>query len=155
MGYGYVAGFFRHHYGHGICSLRYAKNTERWRRPSVRGTSLSWLTGSMQPAATRRLCATIRAPSCKGEFLKNMFSISRVLILASIISPDFCVIIERHALLYHYEGACLAFRHTHTGVHYGHHPRQCRSVEFLLMMMEELGEKAPPAVRSKLHKENA
>ena len=41
----------------------------------------------MAPADTILLSAIITAPSCNGEFLKNIFSIRRVLILALITSP--------------------------------------------------------------------
>ena len=59
----------------------------RWRSPSSRGMSRSWLTGSMHPAAFMRLLDIIIAPSCSGEFLKNMFSISLWLMLAFTVSP--------------------------------------------------------------------
>ena len=41
----------------------------------------------MHPAARMRRLAMIMAPSCRGEFLKKMFSMSRWLMLASITSP--------------------------------------------------------------------
>ena len=46
-----------------------------------------WLTGRIHPAARMRLSEITIAPSCSGEFLKKMFSISRWLMLASIMSP--------------------------------------------------------------------
>lgn len=65
---------------------------ERCLRPSDRGILVSWLTGRIHPAAAMRLWDIIMAPSCRGEFLKKMFSISRVLIRASIMSPVFSYI---------------------------------------------------------------
>ena len=59
----------------------------RWRRPRSLGMSWLWDTGSMHPAARMRFLAMIMAPSCSGEFLKKMFSMSLWLMLASIRSP--------------------------------------------------------------------
>ena len=55
--------------------------------PSSRGMLRSWLTGNIHPAAFNRIFDIIMAPSCSGEFLKNMFSIRRWLIFASTKSP--------------------------------------------------------------------
>ena len=62
-------------------------SAERWRSPKWRGRSVSCDTGRMQPADIILIPAIIIAPSCSGLFVKKMFSISRVLIFASIMSP--------------------------------------------------------------------
>ena len=49
----------------------------RWRSPSDFGMSVSWLTGRMHPAEWMRLPEIIIAPSCRGLFLKKIFSMSR------------------------------------------------------------------------------
>ena len=60
----------------------------RWRKPSSLGMLRLWLTGRMQPAAMMRLWLMMTAPSWRGEFLKKMFLMSSVLMLASMVSPD-------------------------------------------------------------------
>ena len=62
-------------------------SAERWRSPSDLGMSVSCDTGRMQPAAVMRFCEIIMAPSCSGEFLKKMFSMSRWLTSAFNRSP--------------------------------------------------------------------
>ena len=63
----------------------------RWRRPRSLGISRLCDTGRIHPADFMRFLEIIIAPSCKGEFLKNMFSIRRWLIRASIRSPVFTI----------------------------------------------------------------
>ena len=67
-----------------VCDIPMAA---RWRKPNYFGMSRLCDTGRMHPAALMRCREMIIAPSCKGEFLKKMFSISLWLILASILSP--------------------------------------------------------------------
>ena len=59
----------------------------RCRNPSSFGISKLCETGKIHPAALIRFLEITKAPSCKGEFLKKMFSIKRWLIFASIRSP--------------------------------------------------------------------
>ena len=62
-------------------------SAERWRSPIDLGILLLCDTGRMQAAAARRLSAMMRAPSCRGLFLKKMFSIRRAFTSAQNISP--------------------------------------------------------------------
>ena len=63
-------------------------SAERCLSPTCRGMSGFCDTGRMAAADSIRSFAMMSAPSCSGLFLKKIFSIRRVLMSASIISPD-------------------------------------------------------------------
>ena len=60
---------------------------ERWRSPRLAETFLLDVTGRMQRAAMILFFSIIKAPSCKGLFLKKMFSIKALETIASKRSP--------------------------------------------------------------------
>ena len=64
-------------------------NADRCLSPIDLGILVLCETGNMQAAEAIRSSAIIMAPSCKGLFLKNIFSMSLAFTFALIVSPVF------------------------------------------------------------------